>query len=454
MNEAPRTPNDGTRVILLDAPTADRAIRRDSRFEVVRVDDIYHALGEIAQNDPESPNTTLVMGGNRLTPDDHAACERAVRAVNGNVRIVAITGEDEPRRDGETLRISEQHLPDAITADPPAAPAQTVISPLSPSAKKPKKNKKKNKDKKKRTAPGARAFDERVLLKMILTGGDPLSEVVHRVADALGTDRVEFIRANGADAPPTLADGFTVAKVARRSHTFGWLVGPTELTIPLKDQAETMALWLSLADQHGQLRALAFTDSLTGAWNRRYFDKYLASALTEARNKRHSLTLMVFDIDNFKHYNDVYGHAAGDEILIETIRLLKAQVRPNDKVCRIGGDEFAVVFYDPAGPRDPASNHPRSIFQLACRFQKAIANHNFPKLAESAKGSLTISGGLATFPWDAHGPEQLLERADHLALVSKKQGKNVLTIGEMGQDEPAEDNGIDLPDTTKDRTSS
>jgi two-component system cell cycle response regulator len=197
----------------------------------------------------------------------------------------------------------------------------------------------------------------------------------------------------------------------------------------LQRHADWLATWLRLGEQHRELREAAYRDSLTGAWNRRYFDRFFAAALARSRDGRHNLTLLVFDIDDFKVYNDRYGHAAGDEILIETVRLLQATVRPTDRVCRIGGDEFAVVFYEPTGPREAGSRHPTSFFDIARRFQKQVWEHRFPKLGAQAPGTLTISGGLATFPWDGTTVEELLDRADRLAMDSKRLGKNAITLG-------------------------
>jgi diguanylate cyclase (GGDEF)-like protein len=103
-------------------------------------------------------------------------------------------------------------------------------------------------------------------------------------------------------------------------------------------------------------------------------------------------------------------------------------VRPTDRVCRIGGDEFAVIFYEPKGPRESGSRHPQSIHAIADRFQSQIRGHKFPRLQE-APGPLTVSGGLATYPWDGATAADLLAKADQLALESKRQGKNVITIG-------------------------
>src|SRR5207244_13644947 len=66
--------------------------------------------------------------------------------------------------------------------------------------------------------------------------------------------------------------------------------------------------------------------------------------------------------------------------------------RPSARVCRIGGDEFAVIFYEPTGPRQEGSRHPASVFAIAQRFQAQIQQHRFPKLSDCAPGTLTISG--------------------------------------------------------------
>jgi diguanylate cyclase (GGDEF)-like protein len=151
--------------------------------------------------------------------------------------------------------------------------------------------------------------------------------------------------------------------------------------------------------------------------------------LRQAASQRFAVTVMVFDIDDFKRYNDHYGHAAGDDILRETARLMTSVIRARDVVARIGGDEFAVIFWDHDAPRRPPSHHPADVRDAAERFRGAICAHKFPTLSEEAPGTLTISGGLASFPWDGRTPEELVNRADAMTLQSKRQGKNVLTFG-------------------------
>src|SRR5439155_22348133 len=141
---------------------------------------------------------------------------------------------------------------------------------------------------------------------------------------------------------------------------------------------------------------------------------------------RRPVTVMVFDIDNFKTYNDQFGHNAGDDILRETVRLLNSVIRQGDRVCRIGGDEFAVIFADPEAPRTPGSHHAETVDVIARRFQDQICTMRYPKLGQEAPGNLSISAGLATYPWDGSDPEALLQHADQLALESKRKGKDAI----------------------------
>jgi diguanylate cyclase (GGDEF)-like protein len=244
----------------------------------------------------------------------------------------------------------------------------------------------------------------------------------------LGDPSLTFDPAGGAanESKGGVAGGG--ATVSWDSSVYGTLRAPGVSAAKLARAAEWLASWMRLADQQSALRNAAFTDPLTGAFNRRYFDKFLASAIEAAREDRRSVTVLVFDVDDFKTYNDRFGHGIGDEILRETVKLLQSVVRPTDRVCRIGGDEFAVIFYEPKGPRESGSRHPQTIHAIADRFQSQIREHKFPRLTD-APGPLTVSGGLATFPWDGGTGAELLAKADQFALESKRLGKNVITIG-------------------------
>lgn len=198
------------------------------------------------------------------------------------------------------------------------------------------------------------------------------------------------------------------------------------------EYAAWLAGWASLGEQVSRLRHEAFTDDLTGAFNRRFCNRVLPGVLERARKSRRAVSVMMFDIDDFKSFNDAHGHAAGDMILRETVRLLRSCVRPTDRVCRIGGDEFVVIFDEPEGPRDSgtaAADPHLTGERIAERFQQAVNAQRFPSLGIEAPGRLTISGGFATFPWDAFDATSLMQRADDLARQSKRGGKNTITFG-------------------------
>src|SRR5690606_27223918 len=88
---------------------------------------------------------------------------------------------------------------------------------------------------------------------------------------------------------------------------------------------------------------------------------------------------------------------------------------------------------DPEGPRETGSAHPETVEQIANRFQAEICRMKFPKLGMEAPGNLSVSAGLATFPWDGRDGTSLLEHADQLALQSKRRGKNAITLGPGAQ---------------------
>lgn len=192
------------------------------------------------------------------------------------------------------------------------------------------------------------------------------------------------------------------------------------------------------------LEELATEDDLTGLKNRRYMWEFSRQVLERARTDRGQVTLLLFDIDNFKHYNDVYGHSTGDQILQQAAMLMQRCCRAHDVVGRIGGDEFAVVFWDvgqPAGygaqqdRRSAETGHPKDAIFIAKRFMEELEKAEFHLLGPSGKGVLTISGGLATFPRDAATVQELFQRADEALLEAKRSGKNrIYLVGKPQSD--------------------
>jgi len=200
-----------------------------------------------------------------------------------------------------------------------------------------------------------------------------------------------------------------------------------------------------------QLEKLATEDDLTGLKNRRYIWEFSRQIIERSGKENGRVTLLIFDIDDFKHYNDVYGHSAGDEILRQAAVLMRRCCRGHDVVGRIGGDEFAVVFWDepqaraemPAegGERRSAvAEHPKEAIFVAKRFQKELEKAElsaFGGLGPEGKGVLTISGGLASLGRGCSTVQELFQQADRALLEAKRSGKNrIYLVGRPEGDPP------------------
>ncbi|MGX9901996.1 diguanylate cyclase domain-containing protein [Arthrobacter sp. SA17] len=168
----------------------------------------------------------------------------------------------------------------------------------------------------------------------------------------------------------------------------------------------------ALAEEASQLRAMAFQDQLTGLANRQLFNDQLAQAM---RRPRHTaVDVILLDLDDFKEVNDIHGHQAGDQMLIETARRLRSCVRPNDTVGRLGGDEFVVLLTNVA---DPAA--------VAERIMETL---NAPVSIGGAHLKPSLSLGLASMSETTMEPSDLLRQAD-VAMYAAKAGGKTGTCG-------------------------
>lgn len=192
-----------------------------------------------------------------------------------------------------------------------------------------------------------------------------------------------------------------------------------------------------------ELEKLATTDELTGLKNRRYMREFSRQIIEHARKQTGRVTLLIFDIDDFKHYNDVYGHSAGDDILRQAAVLMRHCCRCHDIVGRVGGDEFAVIFWDDPhrkstdteAERRSAAEHPKEAIFIANRLRTELSKARFPLLGPQGRGVLTISGGLASFPRDGSTVAELFDQADKALLDAKRSGKNrIYLVGKPEND--------------------
>lgn len=236
-----------------------------------------------------------------------------------------------------------------------------------------------------------------------------------------------------------IADDYVICPV--RLSRFRELVEPTAVRVEGEGSVRVDA---GTEMKIKELEKLATEDELTGLKNRRYIWEFCKQIIERAKQGEGRVTLLVFDIDNFKHYNDVYGHSAGDEILKQAAILMQRCCRPHDVVGRIGGDEFSVVFWNEpgiqqSGPqaerRSTAADHPKDAIFIAKRLRRELEKTEFDSLGPEGKGVLTISGGLASFPRDGSTVQELFLQADNALLDAKRSGKNrIYLVGEPESD--------------------
>ncbi len=177
---------------------------------------------------------------------------------------------------------------------------------------------------------------------------------------------------------------------------------PAALVLVLQDVSERRR-----AEE--QLRFSATHDSLTRLANRTVFMDRLVTATAQAARRRGQLAVFMIDLDRFKSVNDTLGHGAGDQLLTEVAERLTASVREVDTVARLGGDEFAVVLPEVAGPKATEMVAERILASVAQLFR-----------IREEEVRIGCSVGIALFPRDGKGPEDLLKHAD-LALYEAKE---------------------------------
>ncbi|HET6795865.1 MAG TPA: diguanylate cyclase [Gemmatimonadales bacterium] len=164
-----------------------------------------------------------------------------------------------------------------------------------------------------------------------------------------------------------------------------------------------------LRNQNEELERLSTVDSLTGLHNRRFLTQRLSDELLRSYREKCSFTVLMADVDEFKKYNDAFGHPAGDEVLKKVASILLGSTRAVDCTARYGGEEFAVLLADTVG---------EGALQVAERIRARVAAEEF------AGRKITISIGMAEFPVHGHTAEAVISRADEALYAAKRGGRN------------------------------
>ena len=182
-----------------------------------------------------------------------------------------------------------------------------------------------------------------------------------------------------------------------------------------------VALSLASLRLRETLRDQSIRDALTGLFNRRFMEECLERELQRAARKQHPVSVLFLDLDQFKRFNDTFGHDAGDVVLRSMADLLRNFFRAADVCCRYGGEEFGVIM-----PESSSDDSARRANALREEVKKLKLEHRGQML-----GLVTVSIGIAAFPEHGTNAEQLLHVADQCLYRSKASGRDTVTVASL-----------------------
>jgi diguanylate cyclase (GGDEF)-like protein len=168
-----------------------------------------------------------------------------------------------------------------------------------------------------------------------------------------------------------------------------------------------------LRERAGEYEQLSITDPLTGLLNRRYIEERLAEEVNRADRSGDPMSFMMIDVDEFKSYNDRYGHPAGDEALKIVGQILRENLRGADVAARYGGEEFSVLL------PETSVEESRTIAE---RIRRHVEETKFPRR------KVTVSIGIASLGGDVAGVKELIAAADAALYQAKRAGRNTIKI--------------------------
>ena len=228
---------------------------------------------------------------------------------------------------------------------------------------------------------------------------------------------------DGSQSPNILADA--VMPLIHQGHFIGLLLvrsddvsriwADNELRL-MHTVADQLVVAVNQAHLFAQMQQQALTDGLTGCYNRRSFEARLEHDLQLATRVGQQLSLVMLDVDNFKHINDRVGHEAGDVALCMLAEILRNALRVVDTAARFGGDEFVIIL--------PQASTEEALL-VAERLRKCVEEMDVP-----GYGKVTSSFGVATFPDHASSRDTLIVAADRALYSSKDAGRNCVSVVE------------------------
>jgi len=280
----------------------------------------------------------------------------------------------------------------------------------------------------------AKGIDKRILEKVKVKVGDSISGKVIEKGTPILVQDIESEFASRKNRPRYKTGSFMSLPLKIESRTVGVINISDKITGEVFSDddlnlLQSFACYASIALERGtyyrmteELKKISVTDALTGLLNRRYFQERLFEEVERSKRQSKPFTLFIIDIDDFKVFNDRYGHLAGDEALKRVAHAIRDAVRSIDVVSRLGGEEFSAIL--PFTTKADA-------YVIAERIRKSVEEVRFMGTNVPSDQWLSISLGLAEFPADANTIDELIDRADKAMYLAKARGKN--RIIEYGQ---------------------
>lgn len=217
---------------------------------------------------------------------------------------------------------------------------------------------------------------------------------------------------------------FITGKISVEDETYGFKLGAVDYIskpfspVIVKARVNTHS---ELKKHRDYLESISYLDGLTGVFNRRKFDEYLWEQLNYCFNTNRKLSLMIFDIDHFKAYNDLYGHEEGDQCL-KKIASMTSEYTCEKKglLARYGGEEFASIFVGDSN---------EEVFEIAENIRKKIYDSKIPNENSLVEPFVTVSIGIASvIPTQETSCKSMIESADKQLYLAKKTGRNKICM--------------------------
>ncbi len=234
-----------------------------------------------------------------------------------------------------------------------------------------------------------------------------------------GIDVVREIKAISADTIVIIVTAHGSIQMAIdsiREGAYDFILKPLDIDT-IRVRMSKAFEFQSLYNKSQEYKKRATVDGLTGLWNFAHFQRLLAKEIERSRRYKYPVSLVMVDLDNFKRYNDTYGHISGNAVLMQVSTIFANFVRKADTVSRYGGEEFVIIL---------PHTEKQYAYTLCDRLRKGVEKEPFDGEEAMPGGKITISSGVAAFPDDAATAEELIDRADKALYEAKRAGRNVV----------------------------